>query len=94
MDHSVYEKADAGLCGAILYSAAQEGFPITTNINDDIQGLAFNDFGDDNDKKREFKAKTSLKSKNGKKKKYTMLVELEDWPVATYASASNIQYSN
>ena len=94
MDHSVYEKADAGLCGAILYSAAQDEIPITTNVNDDTQGLAFRDFGDNNAKKREFKAKTSAKYKDGKTKTYSMLVELEDWPVANYTSASSISYSN
>ena len=94
MNHSVNEKADAGLCGAILYSAALDGSSIPKQIDLEGEGLAFKDFGDNDSKKRQFKAKTAKNSKNGDKINYTMTVELEDWPIATYASASSIEYSN
>ena len=57
-------------------------------------GLNFNDFGDDDERKRQFAAKTTRGGSNGNKKEYSMTVELEDWPIANFPSASSKTYTN
>ena len=93
MNHSVYEKADAGLCGAVLYSAALNGAPVP-EVRADPTGLGFRDFGDDDDRKRQFNAKTTSNNKDGVSKTYTMTVEMEDWPIANFPSAFSKTYTN
>ena len=91
MDHSVYEKEDAGLCGAVLYSAKLNGTPIP-KVRADPTGVGFRSYGDD--RKRQFNAKTTKNNKDGAEKTYTMTVEMKDWPIATYPSAHSKTYTN
>ena len=93
MNHSVYEKADAGLCGAVLYSATLDGAPIP-EVRADPTGVGFRDYGDDDDRKRQFNAKTTKDNKDGAEKTYKMTVEMEDWPIANFPSASSKTYTN
>ena len=92
-NHLVYEKADAGLCGAVSYSATLNGANVPF-VRADPTGLGFRDYGDDDEKKRQFNAKTTKDNKDGASKTYKMTVELEDWPIANFPSAFSKTYTN